>query len=505
MAARAPAPPRTPLPAGHPQVALGRFETPVLRPTLRGDRVRALAAAATPAAREAALKELQDQVTARSALASQDSLYRTWCTFHEAWFRDSVDVLPLTADKIEAIGAMFRAGGYRAIDNYLSRMKDAHLAGGYMWDQFLQRAVRRVRRAVTRGIGPARQSAMIDLAAAFIALKCHDGQPLCTGGPVGFRNALVCGAFWMLRELEISSALVRHVSVDAGSQSIEWNLPASKTDVKALGKTRRWGCVCAGGLAEPCPAHAVIDQLRLLTGLFGARFGPGMPLFPTVTGNVADKRHVVESIEVVALRIGESLVDAYGSRRFGGHSLRVTGARTLAALGIDVLLIQLMARWSSDVVLRYVSEAPLAAITDAYRGRARSNMAAPRPAIGAAADLQAALSAVQSAPQADSRLEGYLVEELSLAEAAAGRGAAPPVEGYILNTCSNVVHRPLVWSRSVPPPGWRTECGWPFGATNSSWRAVAVAPRTAQCRTCFRRARAEPSSASSSSSSSSVP
>jgi len=331
-------------------------------------------------------------------------------------------------------------------------------------------------------------------------LKRHDGQPLCNDGPVGFRNALVCGAFWMLRELEISSALVRHISVDATLLSIEWNLPASKTDVKALGKIRRWGCVCAGSLAEPCPAHAVLDQLRLLATLFGARYGPDLPLFPTAAGRVADRRRVVESIEVVALRVGEPLVDAAGSRRFGGHSLRVTGARTLAASGVDVLLIQLMARWSSDVVLRYVSEAPLAAITDAFRGRSRLNVAAPRSAVGAPADLQAALSAVQAAPQADARLKDYLSEELSLATAAAGRGEAPPAEGYILNTGSSVVHKPLVWSRSVPPLGWRTECGWPFGTTSSSWQAAAEAPHSAQCRTCFRRARASSSSSSSSSS-----
>ena len=54
-------------------------------------------------------------------------------------------------------------------------------------------------------------------------------------------------------------------------------------------------------------------------------------------------------------------------RRFGGHSLRVTGARLMAGMGISVVLIQLMARWSSDVVLRYVAEAPLQGMSDAYR------------------------------------------------------------------------------------------------------------------------------------------
>ncbi len=39
------------------------------------------------------------------------------------------------------------------------------------------------------------------------------------------------------------------------------------------------------------------------------------------------------------------------------------GARTLAALGVSLPLIQLMVRWSSDVVMTYVSEAPLVNMT----------------------------------------------------------------------------------------------------------------------------------------------
>jgi hypothetical protein len=55
--------------------------------------------------------------------------------------------------------------------------------------------------------------------------------------------------------------------------------------------------------------------------------------------------------------LGEPLVDGHGVRRFGGHSLRVLGARNLDVMGINLMLIQLMARWSSDVVLRYVADA----------------------------------------------------------------------------------------------------------------------------------------------------
>ena len=77
---------------------------------------------------------------------------------------------------------------------------------------------------------------------------------------------------------------------------------------------------------------------------------------------------MVLTIEHIAELLGEPLVDVQGIRRFGGHTLRVTGARTLAGMGIDLMLIQLMARWSSDVVLRYVAEAPLAKLSDTYRG-----------------------------------------------------------------------------------------------------------------------------------------
>eukprot|EP00971_Amphidinium_carterae_P286395 5686327-Amphidinium_carterae.1 len=46
-------------------------------------------------------------------------------------------------------------------------------------------------------------------------------------------------------------------------------------------------------------------------------------------------------------------------RNVTGHTFRVTGARHLAAKGVDVHLIMLMARWRSNIVMRYAREAPL--------------------------------------------------------------------------------------------------------------------------------------------------
>ena len=72
-----------------------------------------------------------------------------------------------------AVCAMFRAGGYRSVENYLSRIKDLHVEEGFDWSMSLERAFRKSERAVNRGIGPARQSAALDLGAAFKALENH--------------------------------------------------------------------------------------------------------------------------------------------------------------------------------------------------------------------------------------------------------------------------------------------------------------------------------------------
>ena len=339
-----------------PELTSGRSDAPLLRPSIRGDREVALSSASSATTRQLAMDGLLTAMSAPSAASSQESLIKTWTSFHVAWFGPSVEVLPLVPTKVFAVCAMFRAGGYRSVENYLSKIKDLHIGEGFDWSMCLERAFRKSKRAVNRGIGPARQSAALDLEAAFKALDNRSCAPVCDRGPMGLRNLIVVGCFWMLRELEISCAKIGHLEVDLAHSWVDWTLPASKTDVMALGKVRRWECVCSGDFTIPCPFHAVVNQLEILRFSHG---GEGSsPLFPTLDGDFVEKRHVVTSIEFVAKLTGEALTGYGGVRRFGGHSLRVTGARLMTGMGISIALIQLMARWSSDVVLRYVAEAP---------------------------------------------------------------------------------------------------------------------------------------------------
>ena len=52
---------------------------------------------------------------------------------------------------------------------------------------------------------------------------------------------------------------------------------------------------------------------------------------------------------------------------FSGHSLRVMGAQFLAGMGMPIEILQLLARHQSDIIMRYVAEAPLLNLTDEYR------------------------------------------------------------------------------------------------------------------------------------------
>jgi len=313
--------------------ALPRADAPVLKPTSRGDKGAALATARCEDSRAQALENFMSLMVAPSAAGPQESLLRTWVSFHSAWFGSEVDVLPLTVEKLYAVRSMFRAGGYRSVEAYIARAKDWHLGNGHHWSEHLDRAARKAKRAATRGIGPSRQSAALDLPKVFVTLT-GSGTPVSPGGPLGGRSLITCGCFWMMRELEISCARVGHVTVHMEDKAVSWNLPVSKTDVRALGKTRRWECVCGGDLAKPCPFHAVLDQMHLLRGHFGAeRFHDELPCFPSAEGSFVDKSSVVSCIEHAAKLIGEPLWDKGGSRRFGGHSLRVSGARFLSSVG----------------------------------------------------------------------------------------------------------------------------------------------------------------------------
>ena len=117
----------------------------------------------------------------------------------------------------------------------------------------------------------------------------------------------------------ISCAKVCHLEVDAAHSWVDWTLPVSKLMLEIWAK---------------CDAGSVYTLVTSLNRVLSCH------------------RCSAGDFEVFARRF----------RRYTTvqrSQLRVTGARLMAGMGFSIVLIQLMARWSFEAVLRYVAEAPL--------------------------------------------------------------------------------------------------------------------------------------------------
>jgi len=169
--------------------------------------------------------------------------------------------------------------------------------------------------------------------------------------------------------MELSTSLASSVAVNKEKLQVTVALPVSKTDPKAIGYTHLWGCVCGGRLDTPCCHHALIVQLVWLDRAFLDVARAGLAVFPQCNGDTASEASVVKPIEHITGMFGEDLVDQQGRNRFGGHCIRVTWARRIARLPIPTAMITLLARWFSVVILHYIREASLKALTYEYRHR----------------------------------------------------------------------------------------------------------------------------------------
>jgi len=119
----------------------------------------------------------------------------------------------------------------------------------------------------------------------------------------------------------------------------------------------------------PCPVHALINQICLLTEMFGLHRVAQLPLFPTSEGTVVTKDNFVKWVQSLARECGLSSEHNIFAD-FGGHVWRVSGSRHMYRMGIPINIIKLLARWSSIVVDHYLKDTPLEQLTDLYRSGA---------------------------------------------------------------------------------------------------------------------------------------
>ena len=139
-----------------------------------------------------------------------------------------------------------------------------------------------------------------------------------------------------------------------------------------------------------------------------------------------------------------------GRRAFGGRSLRVSGARWLAALGVPFQQTKSLARWSSSIVERYVGDAILSTLSSHVRRARKFQSAVHCPA----SSLDAPIGADLSPSYVDSDEE-------------AGTAASPDdiiarlqTLLVVVNRRSGIVHR--VVGDPSNSTGWQTRCGFRY-------------------------------------------
>ena len=124
-------------------------------------------------------------------------------------------LLPLTVEKVDAIGAALRAGGYISHNNYLSRVfSEAERANAIVSPAAVRRAIKDANRACARGLGGLRQKSGLPLDQLHILPSGL--APWAEDGPRWPRDALVMGSWWLLRELEITGAAIHHATFFPG-------------------------------------------------------------------------------------------------------------------------------------------------------------------------------------------------------------------------------------------------------------------------------------------------
>ena len=475
-----------------------RKDQPVVRPTSGGSLKKALASAATPAAREEALAELRADMYAPSSQGPRDSTWTTWCALAEAW---RVPPVPVTSDTVLKVVASLKKGGYRAAQQYVSRARIEHVrAMRRSPSPAAKLAIRDSLRSARRGIGPAALKdavAFETLAPTLHFLEPGQAPGKVVGAPLDPCAMVVLGTWWFTRGIEIAAARACHVRVMPKSKTIGWSLPVSKRDISALGEERVHGCCCAPPRDSPlCPYHTMERYARVLAERFGeaTKAGIALPLFPDVEGNPLSKQAVRDAISGVIAATGEPLTragpDGAHKDRFGEHVLRVMAAQFLARKKVDLYRIQLFARWGSNAVLRYVQDAPLSVqseiasevlLSPTIRDITTSVKELKDTAAGDE-ELARGVAARHATDVAHLReLVKDIAERLRNLEGKQ-TGDKPP---YVRNSGTGVVHRVLVGAVDVPPALWATACPWKFGKALHAERCGPPGETDAICERCF--------------------
>ena len=407
-----------------------------------------------PNSRLESIAALQDDFYANSSKPSQQSLFVTWSKLATAW---GLQPIPITRQVLLSIGASMKHAGYRSPKNYFYKAAQIHRETlEEDLPPHLHSLMQKILRSIKRGQGPTPFKDSFELELFNIQLTRTPGT-VRTGhwftDTFAARDITLIACWWMLRGIEAAAAKIQHVWFHETNVTkfAYFTLPVQKNDTAGQCVSRGHPCLCRTGEPNPlCPYHAIQRHTKRLHYIFQHYQTEQLPFIPTDDGQFPSKSDIMK-IFSSAIALTDTPLTRPGPHgeplpRFGEHVCRVSGAQFLSRLGYSLEAIQLIGRWGSDAVKRYIQEAPLAAT--------------PNHII---------------APQSTDRPD---IQQLVRTELERLCNS-----WWILNQHSNTAHIPAV-PETAQNTRWRTLCGWHYGS--ALYQKTFTRPTENLCRKCFK-------------------
>ena len=482
------------------ETSAGRSDHPVPFAGRRASLAAALEAA-QPNNRKRSLATLDADILAKSTTPSQESKVRTYRALCAAW---DVDPWPISPTNVRCVSASFKIGGYRSAAGYFQAVmgyQQRHLRTDV--DSLTRRCVKDCIRSIRRGLGSQHLKDSFDasLLGDFPGQEDSDATPFSFDSLEHIKDMCILGIWFMLRENELSSAKMADLQLEANE--VRMTVPVHKTDSYGTLCSRTLRCCCRIRQSGLCPWHAGERHLVRLSLHPKLTRSYHLPLFPTDQGVAASKYMMIQAFRRMIAATGtpttRSDPQARDMQRFSGHVLRVSGAQLLASSGIAVQLIQLLGRWTSQAVMRYVQEAhmvqlpnlPLAVVGSReqlkHNSELRLSMAADLAAVAHSSDRGASdepqleeTEAGVEAPPAKTFDLSHLQAQIDAIQLAIQK----PQQAYVARHRGKVLHIGMLEELHTPPQAWKTRCGWSYGLTNFI-RLSEIHVGTRRCQKCF--------------------
>ena len=478
------------------EAGVGEFrrDLPVQRPTHSRASLTAALVAAHPNNRRESLRLFEQDILANSTNPSQDSRVRTYKAVCRAW---QVEAFPLTLESIRCFGASLKAGGYRSAAVYFQAIlgyqaRHLHVAVEALHRSAIKDAVRSIR----RGLGPAGLKDSFDVSYLSNIAHREQPEPFSVENPVHMLDVVVLGLWFMLREAELAAARLAHLTID--SDTVSLMVPVHKTDQVGSLSMRQLNCACRYRRHHLCPWHSAFRHLKRVR-LHGCYVeGPSFPLVPDEAGLTPSKYKMIQHIRLVLQTAGIAVTrpDDQGVhiQRFNGHALRVSGAQMMGSGGIPIQLIQLLGRWSSQAVQRYVQTSHLSVVPSlpaqllgSRPPQLLEDSGLPTPGGGAPTPQHPPTPEAGANTRAHGqqlRRHSGQLEQLTQDIRDLKLAIAPPAESFVIRHRSTIAHKGFQFEGQNHPDRWRTPCGWRYG-TARFFRVPVLAPMHSRCKKCF--------------------